>query len=185
MGAIKMTSLLAAALAVAGCGSGSHASSSSAGNPAAAAHAGSPSRPESAINPIFSQRYTQAPASEQTRPRVTPASGSTTTVFTLALTTHEPLGPVGTARRAYLILLRGPHPRCAVFTELTLGRRGERASVALRPPIELGWCRGTMRGQVLLQTSPSCAPSAGGGAPRCAHFASRLAQTGRFSFTVR
>lgn len=184
---LLLSAVLAAGLG--GCGSGSHSSSPASKtsrtstSPVSATH---PPRPETAINPIFTHAYPIAPGAEQTDPAVTPASGTTTSVFTLHLTAREHAGPGGAVRHAYLILMRGPHPRCSVFTQLTIARKGARVALPLRPPIELGWCRGAFRGEVLVQASPNCGPPSPGTATvRCPQFVTRLADVGHFHFATR
>lgn len=185
MGRITMTLLLLGAALTAGlsgCGSGSPAASTGTDSSVARTP---PPRPETAVSPLFARTYAPAPASEQTHPRITPASGTTTTTFTLRITAHHRLGLTTPVRYAYEILMRGPHPRCSTFTELTIARSGARVPVSLRPPIGLGWCRGTFSGEVLLQTSPSCGPTTGSANTRCTTFAPRLADAGRFEFRTQ
>jgi hypothetical protein len=181
------TSLLLSAVLAAGLGGcGSGGQSTSVSTATSRASTTRPPRPETAGNPIFTRAYPKAPGAEQTDPAVTPASGTTTSVFTLHLTAREPAGPSGAVRHTYLILMRGPHPRCSVFTQLTMARKGTRVGVALRPPIELGWCRGAFRGEVVLQASPNCVPASPGSATvHCPQFASRLADVGHFRFATR
>ena len=182
MGRISLTSLVLSAVLAAGasgCGGSSHTSSSPTAKVSEEPH------PEATVNPLFSRSYPPAPAREQTHPSISPPSGTTKATFTVRLTTHHQLGLTTPVRYAYFILARGPHPRCSVFTELTIAKSGARAPVSLQAPIERGWCLGTFEGEVLLQTSPSCGPSPGAAHTRCDVFAPRFAEAGRFRFTTR
>ena len=129
--------------------------------------------------------YPAAPGSQQTSPSVSPQSGSTKASFTLRLTSRQQLGAHGHVRLDYKVVLTGPRPRCATYTLLTTAARGAAASVKLNPPIELGWCRGTIHGVVLLETNPYCPPpSAGAKAQKCHLFATRLGDVGHFQFVT-
>jgi hypothetical protein len=100
----------------------------------------------------------------------------------LSLTARSHLGVTGHVRHDYRILLLGPHPRCAEFTEITTGATGARLHKALLAPYYLGWCRGTYRGVVILDTSPVCNPTPG--TPPCVLFATRSLDVGRFTFST-
>jgi hypothetical protein len=128
--------------------------------------------------------YPAAPAALDTAPTVSPAVGGLTAVFAVHVTVHSTLGASGDFRRDYRVLLDGIRPRCAVFTELDAARLGSRATILLRPPIELGWCRGPYKGTVLLETNPSCPPPTSS-SPPCHLFATRYQVVGRFSFVAR
>ena len=146
-----------------------------------------PAKPEgSGVLTQVDRRYPQASPSQRTAPAVSPRIGSTSTIFTVKLTVRQRLGPHGSVRDSYRLLLAGPRPRCAVFTELTSATEGTRVGVKLNPPIELGWCRGTYRGAVLLETNPNCSPAPAGRRTRQCHlFATRYAEAGRFDFRTR
>jgi hypothetical protein len=129
--------------------------------------------------------YPMGPASLQAAPSVTPAVGSTTTVFALHVHVRSPLGPHGRYFRDYRVLLTGIRPRCAVFTDFYAATVGARATIELRPPLELGWCRGPYHGRVLLQTSSSCPPRTSTNAPACLTLPTRDEVVGRFGFVAR
>jgi hypothetical protein len=172
---------LAATLVVAGlvaaCGGGSPHSTTN--------RAFAPARPETSAPKVANdESFATAPAREQTHPSLTPRTGTTTTRFALRLTVREPLGAHGTSRRLYRIVLKGPRPRCSVFTDLDAAKAGARASVPLVAPIELGWCRGTFHGMVVLETSPSCV-ARGKGETRCGAFKTRELNAGRFVLVTR
>jgi hypothetical protein len=143
-------------------------------------------RPESAGTLALAKgHYPVAPGSQQTSPSVSPQSGSTTASFMLRLTSRQQLGAHGHVRLDYKVVLTGPRPRCATYTLLTTAARGAAASVKLNPPIELGWCRGTIHGVVLLETNPYCPPPpAAGTAQKCHLFATRLRDVGHFQFVT-
>ena len=144
-----------------------------------------PAKAESAVPKAAFVSYPRAPASQQTAPTVAPRAGNTSTIFTLHLTARRALGAQGYARYDYRVYLVGPRPRCAEFTEVTAAKSGARVGVALRPPIELGWCRGTFAGTVLLETNPSCPPAPTGGRTRpCPTFKTRLQNVGHFKFVT-
>jgi len=145
-----------------------------------------PSHPEG--GGVFTQvdvTYPPAPKALDTEPTVSPAVGGLTTVFTVHVQVRSRLGAHGHARLAYRVLLKGIRPRCAVFTELDAARLGSRAPIHLHPPIELGWCAGTYKGTVLLETNPSCPPPTSASAPPCHLFATRYEVVGHFSFVAR
>lgn len=135
---------------------------------------------------LVARHYPVAAAAQQTSPSVSPRSGTTTTSFTLKLTPKQTLGAHGHVQLAYRVVLNGPRPRCAVFTQLATATRGAVAHVKLNPPIELGWCRGTIHGVVLLETNPYCPPPpADSKRARCHVFATRLSDVGRFEFVTQ
>ncbi len=154
------------------------------GGGAKTAPTGSGFAPESRVLSLAAARFPPAPAAEQTQPSVAPAVGTTTTRFQVRFTARQRLGANGPVRYDYRIILQGVHPRCAVFTEVTVAARDERVSTILRPPFDLGWCIGPYRALVVLDTSPHCLPPQPG-SPACTLFATRSLDAGRFSFSAR
>jgi hypothetical protein len=134
---------------------------------------------------LANKRYPPAPATAQTHPLTSPARGTSTTTFTVALTARRTLGVSGTGRYGYELLLAGPRPRCTEFTEVTHAARAARVQVRLVAPLVTGWCLGDFRGTVLLDEEPYCPPPpAGGPIHACRLFATRLLDVGHFSFVV-
>ena len=126
---------------------------------------------------------TPAPA-EQVGPVVAPARGTPSTVFTVGLVVRANLGVHGGLTTRYGIRLgfRSGGPLAAGCGEgaplaVDQGRIGMPVSLALRPGTG-GWCRGSYRGAVLLESAPSCP-----GTATCRP-ANGGVTVGRFVFTV-
>jgi hypothetical protein len=173
--------------AVAGCGSGGTSGTSGATTTAATKTnaATRPVKPESSVLKAAFRTYPRAPASQQVAPTVSPHAGKTSTIFTLGLTVRHALGAHGSGQYDYRVFLVGPRPRCASFTLDYAGRPGVRVPVKLEPPTTLGWCIGTIRGTVLLETNPNCPPPPATGRKRpCPSFATRFSDVGHFKFVT-